>query len=236
MTFPCRIINRQLLYRLWASILIGTSVTFVVPIVVFAVSHRQLSTQRSCRDPISGLWWGETRFALHREVFVERQYTDLPNLSLYFGGGARTWTYASDPLKVAPIPVWCRPVCALNNIKDDQTYDESTEIGFGWPLPVLSYQIALDRISLQTRTFDRVVLAHDPGRDWTKDVFIPGRVNLIGAMYGVSVWSGMSFVTICMATACRREMLKRKNRCIRCGYSLVGIATSAVCPECGRPR
>jgi hypothetical protein len=51
--------------------------------------------------------------------------------------------------------------------------------------------------------------------------------------YFVPLW-WVSPVLAIIAWFVRRRLSMRGNRCVQCGYSKVGLAADAVCPECGR--
>ena len=53
---------------------------------------------------------------------------------------------------------------------------------------------------------------------------------LSGFLVDTAFWGGAAFVVWSVPSFVRRRVRRRRGRCVRCGYELVGVA---VCPECG---
>jgi len=115
----------------------------------------------------------------------------------------------------------------------------------GWPWRAAWCEIKAERIPSRGGHIWRVSggLALDQDirvaapNTWPPDYpgVIPLRPLWLGLLGNVAVWSIAWAALVWGPGGLIRWRRRRSNRCECCGYSLAGLASPALCPECGSP-
>jgi hypothetical protein len=69
----------------------------------------------------------------------------------------------------------------------------------------------------------------------TPPVTLPIDVWWPGLALDIVFWSVLARAAVAVGAAGRRRFRRRRGLCPSCGYSLLGLSDTSVCPECGRP-
>jgi hypothetical protein len=130
----------------------------------------------------------------------------------------------SEPL-AAPVglPSWVMPGVGRNDICETDA--------FGWPMRAMYQHRVLTRwgIGYAPRTSDSYEV-NVGTRDYHR--FPLGRI-WIGLVVDAASW-GLAFGLLWLAVLWLRAFVaRRRGLCVECGYDRRGLATGAVCPECG---
>lgn len=134
----------------------------------------------------------------------------------------------------AQLPSWV----ATPRSNDSSLYHIDTA-GHGWPLRALAseswlYRVPPDPVGNVWREdlrWNLVLLTLPRGR-----IIMPLRPVPLGLVVNTCFFAAAALsVTFCTRTL-RRTMRRRRGQCAECGYSLIDIALSSPCPECGGHR
>jgi hypothetical protein len=103
--------------------------------------------------------------------------------------------------------------------------------GFGWPLPAWSWVKFFTRQTQSTRG-QYLLRGIWFGIDMT-DHAVPTCAAWPGLAIDSASYAGLWWLILFAPRRLRHTLRRRRGLCAACGYDRAGLATDAVCPECG---
>lgn len=216
-------------------------------------SNRGAGSSRSyeltpTRDNVGGVWIGRANSDFARtRAFQMRFFSDDPFLKALVPSASST----------EPAPWWSMMGSGRFPPSMDQPcracFQERSETVYGWPMAIVMSRVETDWVPTGLpeppvtlhgevpNTHRRVPIVTAGIQGYSAENPIPTRVLWTGllansAVFAFSLLIARKALWIAVAWIARR-MRPDTTKCHRCGYSRIGIATEAVCPECGgEPR